>query len=241
MKSVAQILKAKADQTIYTIAPTASVFEAVKLMAEKNIGALVVMEGEKVVGIITERDYARKIVLMARSSKDTPVRDIMTASAMYVSPVQRSEECMALMTENRVRHLLVIDNGKLIGLVSIGDLVQRHHLGAKIHHPTTRTLHHRGAELNACDLRMASGFFQDRHRLIGFIQRVHRDVCDKLAADHRGGESAKIDTSVSELLRQFGGSARSVPAHDSNRVQGLGDVETDLLRRQRFPDHPVAA
>ena len=124
MKSVASILKAKADQTIYTIAPTASVFDAVKLMAEKNIGALVVMEGEKIVGIITERDYARKIVLMARSSKDTPVRDIMTASALYVSPLHRSEECMALMTENRVRHLLVIDNGKLIGLLSIGDLVK---------------------------------------------------------------------------------------------------------------------
>jgi len=124
MKSVAQVLKAKADQTIYTIAPTASVFEAVKQMAENNIGALVVMEGEKIVGIITERDYARKIVLMARSSKDTPVRDIMTASAMYVSPVHRSDECMALMTENRVRHLLVIDKGKLIGIVSIGDLVK---------------------------------------------------------------------------------------------------------------------
>jgi CBS domain-containing protein len=124
MKSVAQILKSKADQTIYTIAPTASVFDAVKLMAEKNIGALVVMEGEKVVGIITERDYARKIVLMARSSKDTPVHAIMTSSALYVSPDQRSEECMALMTENRVRHLLVIHSGKLIGLVSIGDLVK---------------------------------------------------------------------------------------------------------------------
>jgi CBS domain-containing protein len=124
MKSVANILKAKADQTVYTIAPAASVFDAVKSMAEKNIGALVVMEGENVVGIITERDYARKIVLMARSSKDTPVRDIMTTSAMYVSPVQRSEECMALMTENRVRHLLVIDSGKLIGLISIGDLVK---------------------------------------------------------------------------------------------------------------------
>jgi CBS domain-containing protein len=124
MKSVAHILKAKADQTVYTIAPTASVFDAVKLMAEKNIGALVVIEGEKIVGIITERDYARKIVLMARSSKDTPVRDIMTSSTMYVSPVHRSEECMALMTENRLRHLLVIDSGQLIGLVSIGDLVK---------------------------------------------------------------------------------------------------------------------
>ena len=124
MKSVANILKAKADPTVYTIAPTASVFDAVKLMAEKNIGALVVMESENVVGIITERDYARKIVLMARSSKDTPVRDIMTSSAMYVNPVQRSEECMALMTENRVRHLLVVDGGKLAGLISIGDLVK---------------------------------------------------------------------------------------------------------------------
>lgn len=124
MKSVAHILKSKPDQTVYTIAPTASVFDAVKLMAEKNIGALVVMEGEKIVGIITERDYARKIVLMARSSKDTPVRSIMTSSTMYVSPVQRSEECMALMTENRVRHLLVVDSGKLVGLISIGDLVK---------------------------------------------------------------------------------------------------------------------
>jgi len=124
MKSVAQVLKTKADHTIHTIAPTASVFEAVKMMAEKNIGALVVMEGEKIVGIVTERDYARKIVLMARLSKDTPVQDIMTSSVMYVSPDHRSEECMALMTENRVRHLLVIDTGKLIGLVSIGDLVK---------------------------------------------------------------------------------------------------------------------
>jgi CBS domain-containing protein len=124
MKSVSHILKSKADQSVYSIAPTASVFDAVKLMAERNIGALVAMEGEKIVGIITERDYARKIVLMARSSKDTPVRDIMTPSAMYVSPVQTSEECMALMTENRVRHLLVVDSGRLIGLISIGDLVK---------------------------------------------------------------------------------------------------------------------
>jgi len=124
MKSVAVILKAKVDQTVYTISPMASVFEAVKLMAEKNIGALVVTEGEKIVGIITERDYARKIVLMARSSKDTPVRDIMTSSAMYVSSIQRSEECMALMTNNRLRHLLVIDDGRLVGIISIGDLVR---------------------------------------------------------------------------------------------------------------------
>jgi len=124
MKIVAHILKSKPEQTVYTITPAASVFDAVKLMAEKSIGALVVMDGEKVVGIITERDYARKIVLMARSSKETPVRDIMTSAIMYVRPDQTSEECMVLMTENRLRHLPVMDSGKLIGLVSIGDLVK---------------------------------------------------------------------------------------------------------------------
>ena len=124
MKVVAHILKSKADQTVYNIMPTASVFEAIKLMAEKNIGALLVMEGEKIVGMITERDYARKIILMARSSKDTPVRDIMTSAVMYVRPDQASEECMVLMTENRLRHLPVMEGGKLIGLVSIGDLVK---------------------------------------------------------------------------------------------------------------------
>ncbi len=93
-------------------------------MAEKSIGALVVLEGEKVVGIITERDYSRKIVLLARSSKETAVRDIMTTSVMYVLPNHTSEECMALMTEHRLRHLPVIDQGKLIGLISIGDLVK---------------------------------------------------------------------------------------------------------------------
>ena len=124
MKTVAQILRSKPDQTVYTITPTGSVFDAVKLMAEKSIGALVVMAEEQVVGIITERDYARKIILMARSSKDTPVRDIMTSAVMYVRPDQASEECMVLMTENRLRHLPVMEGGKLIGLVSIGDLVK---------------------------------------------------------------------------------------------------------------------
>jgi len=124
MKTVAQILRSKPDQAVYTITPTASVFDAVKLMAEKSIGALVVVAEEHVVGIITERDYARKIILMARSSKDTPVRDIMTSAVMYVRPDQASEECMVLMTENRLRHLPVMEGGKLIGLVSIGDLVK---------------------------------------------------------------------------------------------------------------------
>ena len=124
MKTVAQILRSKPDQAVYTITPTASVFEAVKLMAEKSIGALVVTEGEQVVGIITERDYARKVILMARSSKDTPVRGIMTSSVIYVRSDNTSEECMLLMTENRLHHLPVMDGGKLVGLVSIGDLVK---------------------------------------------------------------------------------------------------------------------
>lgn len=124
MKSIVQILRSKPEQTVQAIAPSASVFDAVKMMAEKNIGALLVMEEVKVVGIITERDYARKVVLMDRSSKQTPVRDIMTSPVMYVRPDQTNEECMALMTDHRVRHLPVMDHGKLVGLISIGDLVK---------------------------------------------------------------------------------------------------------------------
>ena len=124
MTTVADVLKSKADPAVHTIGPTASVFEAVRLMAEKNIGALLVVEHDQVVGMLTERDYARKVVLMARSSKDTPLRDIMTRPVMYVHPHHTNEECMALMTENRLRHLPVVDSGKLIGLISIGDLVK---------------------------------------------------------------------------------------------------------------------
>jgi len=124
MTTAANVLKSKRDQTVHAIRPDASVFDAVKLMAEKGIGALLVMEGDAIVGIVTERDYARKIVLMARSSKETPVRDVMTSHVMYVRPESTSEECMALMTENRLRHLPVIDGTKLIGLISIGDLVK---------------------------------------------------------------------------------------------------------------------
>ena len=124
MATVSQILRTKRDKTVLTIAPSAMVYDAVKLMAEKNVGALLVLEGGSVVGVVTERDYARKVVLMARSSKETPVREIMTSPVMYVSPERTSEECMALMTENRFRHLPVMDKGKLVGLVSIGDLVK---------------------------------------------------------------------------------------------------------------------
>ncbi len=124
MKTVAEILKAKGDPSVHSIEPGASVFEALKRMAEKNIGAMLVMEGDRVVGIMTERDYARKLVLMSRSSKDTPLRDVMTSQVMYVHPHQSSEECMALMTESRLRHLPVLDGGKVVGLISIGDIVK---------------------------------------------------------------------------------------------------------------------
>jgi CBS domain-containing protein len=125
MATAGGVLASKADRTIHTITPEASVFDALKLMAEKNVGALLVISrGELPVGIFTERDYARKIILMARASKETSVREVMTSPVMYVSPDRTSEECMALMTEYRLRHLPVVDAGKLLGLISIGDLVK---------------------------------------------------------------------------------------------------------------------
>ena len=124
MTTVADILKSKADPSVHTMGPQASVFDAVQLMAQKNIGALLIVEHEQVIGMLTERDYARKIVLMARASRETKLRKIMTHPVMYVRPQHTSEECMALMTENRLRHLAVLDDGQLIGLVSIGDLVK---------------------------------------------------------------------------------------------------------------------
>jgi len=124
MKFVANILTSKADSGVYSITPTASVFDALKLMADKNIGSLLVMEGAEIVGIITERDYARKIALAGRASPQTPVREIMSSAVMVVGPRHTTEQCMALMTQNRLRHLPVMDDGKLLGLVSIGDLVK---------------------------------------------------------------------------------------------------------------------
>ncbi|WJF92146.1 CBS domain-containing protein [Paraburkholderia bonniea] len=125
MTSVAQVLKSKPDAaTVYTIAASDSVFDAVKLMAEKQIGALVVIENEAIVGIITERDYARKVVLLDRASKATAVRDIMSRAVRFVRLDETTEDCMALMTERRMRHLPVIDQDRLVGMVSIGDLVK---------------------------------------------------------------------------------------------------------------------
>jgi len=124
MTAVADILKSKSDNTVHAIAPGDSVLDALQRMADKRIGALLVMEGETIVGIVTERDYARKIALLGRTSAATLVRDVMTADVMYVRPTQTSQECMALMTENRLRHLPVVDGARLVGLISIGDLVK---------------------------------------------------------------------------------------------------------------------
>lgn len=126
MTAVTEILKAKglSDVAVYAIAPTATVLEALQMMADKSVGALLVMEGEKIAGILTERDYARKIALMGRTSLTTLVSDVMTTAVMYVQPTQSSEECMALMTQNRLRHLPVVDDGMVIGMISIGDLVK---------------------------------------------------------------------------------------------------------------------
>ncbi len=123
MVTIRQLIKSKSSD-VWSVNPDASVFEAMRIMADKGIGALVVLENEKLVGMITERDYARKVVLKERTSKETPVGDIMTKDVLYVRPEHTVEECLALMTEKRTRHLPVLDADKLIGLVSIGDLVK---------------------------------------------------------------------------------------------------------------------
>jgi len=123
MISVRQLLAQKGRQ-VFSIAPGTAVLEAIRTMAERHVGALLVMEGEKLSGIVSERDYARKVILMGRSSADTPVRDIMTAAVITVQPETPVEKCMQIMTERRVRHLPVIENGRVVGMVSIGDLVK---------------------------------------------------------------------------------------------------------------------
>jgi len=109
---------------VWTISPEAKIIEALKLMADKSLGALVVTYKNKVVGIISERDYARKVILRGKSSIDTPVKEIMTAQIYFVTPDLSAEECMAIMTKRHIRHLPVIDEGKLAGLISIGDVVK---------------------------------------------------------------------------------------------------------------------
>jgi CBS domain-containing protein len=123
MKTVRDILREKGD-TVYSIAPDATVYEALALMADKNIGGLVVLEKDQIVGLISERDYARKVILKEKHSQDTPVRKIMATNVITVDPDKDIEECMELMTEHRIRHLPVIAEEKLSGIISIGDIVK---------------------------------------------------------------------------------------------------------------------
>jgi CBS domain-containing protein len=123
VETVAQLLEDKGS-VVWTIRPDASVFEAIEMMAEKGIGALVVVEANTIVGLVSERDYARSVVLKGRASRATPIREIMTRRVICARPEQSIKECMALMTDKRVRHLPVVDGDRLCGLVSIGDLVK---------------------------------------------------------------------------------------------------------------------
>jgi CBS domain-containing protein len=123
MRSVKDILQEKGTQ-VYTISPDAKVYEALQMMADKNVGALMVTEGDTTVGLISERDYARKIVLKGKLSKDVPVREIMTADMIRIGPDDDVEYCMELMTDKRVRHLPVFKKDQLIGIISIGDIVK---------------------------------------------------------------------------------------------------------------------
>lgn len=123
MKTVKQLLEAK-RHSLVSVAPDDTVLDALKVMAEKEIGAVIVIQDEHLVGIFSERDYARKVVLQGKTSKDTPVREIMTEKVVCVRPEQTIEDCMGLMTDKRVRHLPVLEHKKVIGVISIGDVVK---------------------------------------------------------------------------------------------------------------------
>jgi len=123
MHTLRQLLGSKTPE-VHAVAPGDSVFDAIRLMAEKGIGAVLVMDGATLAGIVSERDYARKVVLHGRSSADTSVRDIMTADVVTVGPNHTVEHCMQVVTEHRIRHLPVVEDGEVIGVISIGDLVK---------------------------------------------------------------------------------------------------------------------
>ena len=123
MHTLRQLLGSKTPE-VYAVAPGDSVIDAIRLMAEKGVGAVLVMDGARLAGIVSERDYARKIVLHGKSSADTSVRDIMTADVVTVNPHQTVEQCMQIDTDHRIRHLPVVDDGEVIGVISIGDLVK---------------------------------------------------------------------------------------------------------------------
>jgi CBS domain-containing protein len=124
MKTVNEVLKNKGRE-IWTISPLATVFQALELMAQKDVGALPVVRNGKLVGIFSERDYARKVILKGKASKDTAVSELMTQTVFYVSPENTLDECMALMTSKQIRHLPVLDHDRLTGVITLGDVVKR--------------------------------------------------------------------------------------------------------------------
>lgn len=123
MTTIKQLLDEKGHR-VFSVRPNDTVYDAIRKMAEENVGSLLVMEGATIVGLLTERNYARNVALKGRTSPTTPVRDIMETNVLYVRPDRSVEECMAIMTDRRVRHLPVIDGDRLVGIVSIGDLVK---------------------------------------------------------------------------------------------------------------------
>jgi len=123
MKTVRDLLKAK-GRDIWSVTPETTVYDTLRLMADKNIGAVLILDGNQTVGIFTERDYARQVILKGKASKDTPVHEVMTTRVVFVRPEQTIEDCMALMTDKRCRHLPVLDEGRLAGVLSIGDVVK---------------------------------------------------------------------------------------------------------------------
>ena len=123
MDTIEKLLSEKGN-TIWTVSPEDSVFDAIKKMSSKSVGALPVVVDEKLIGIISERDYTRKVILEGRTSKETKVKDIMTSKVFHTSPQQKVEECMAVMTQHHIRHLPVIDGGELVGMISVGDVVK---------------------------------------------------------------------------------------------------------------------
>lgn len=123
MKTVQQLLDSKLPRLV-SVSPDTTVLDALRVMAEKEIGAVLVLDGEQLAGIFSERDYARKVVLQGKSSKETPVREIMTEKVVCVHPKQTIEDCMGLMTDKRIRHLPVLEHKKVVGVISIGDVVK---------------------------------------------------------------------------------------------------------------------
>ena len=123
MKNATQLLAGK-NTTVWVISPDSSVLDAIKLMGEKEIGALLVTQFDTLIGIVSERDYARKVILKGKESRNTPISEIMTANVVTVGPDESIDQCLALMTKHKIRHLPVIENGRIVGVLSIGDLVK---------------------------------------------------------------------------------------------------------------------